>query len=88
VALQKQQPRLDPKRLVFIDETSLYGRAPRVSGRSKRYRMRTGKPPLHRVGLISGGNAEIREGLNEGDMLVAPWGESSASTLPGQGFVS
>ena len=34
-ALQKQQPRLDPKRLVFIDETSvsttitrLYGRAP------------------------------------------------------------
>jgi hypothetical protein len=33
--LQKQQPRLDPKRLVFIDETSvsttitrLYGRAP------------------------------------------------------------
>ena len=35
IALQKQQPRLDPKRLVFIDETSvsttitrLYGRAP------------------------------------------------------------
>jgi hypothetical protein len=36
-ALQRQQPRLDPKRLVFIDETSvassitrLYGRAPRA----------------------------------------------------------
>jgi transposase len=35
-ALQKQQPRLDPKRLVFIDETAIsttitrhYGRAPR-----------------------------------------------------------
>ena len=35
-ALQRRQPRLDPKRLVFIDETSvstsitrLYGRAPR-----------------------------------------------------------
>jgi hypothetical protein len=24
-----------------------------------------------RVGLLSGGNAEIREGLNEGDMVVA-----------------
>ena len=52
-ALQKQLPRLDPKRLVFIDETSvsttitrLYGRAPQGERLVQKVPHGNGKPSL------------------------------------------